>query len=126
MKLRQQSRPQIASTSAKTNSLLEHGNDVLAGISQASRELLSGVRIGDAGEVGRIAAAVIDGVKILRIQDLQAESQGRTPAVISGFIGKLLGIVGEARSAFNAFQENRKEFLDLMDAEQAKARTSQG
>jgi uncharacterized protein YaaN involved in tellurite resistance len=108
----------------KTNSLLEHGNDVLAGISQASRELLSGVRIGDAGEVGRIAAAVIDGVKILRIQDLQAESQGKTPAGNTGFIGKLLGIVGEARSAFKAFQENRKQFLDLMDAEQAKARAS--
>jgi uncharacterized protein YaaN involved in tellurite resistance len=108
----------------KTNSLLEHGNDVLAGISQASRELLSGVRIGDAGEVGRIAAAVIDGVKILRIQDLQAESQGKTPAGNTGFIGKLLGMVGEARSAFKAFQENRKQFLDLMDAEQAKARAS--
>jgi len=106
----------------KTTSLLEHGNDVLAGISQASRELLSGVRIGDAGEVGRIAAAVIDGVKILRIQDLQAESQGKAPAQSSGLFGKLLNFVGEARSAFKAFQENRKQFLDLMDGEQAKAR----
>jgi len=95
---------------------------VLAGISQASRELLSGVRIGDAGEVGRIAAAVIDGVKILRIQDLQAESQGKAPAQSSGLFGKLLNFVGEARSAFKAFQENRKQFLDLMDGEQAKAR----
>jgi len=106
----------------KTNSLLEHGNDVLSGISQASRELLAGVRVGDAGEVGRIAAAVIDGVKILRIQDLQAESQGKAPASSGGFFGKLASLVGEARSAFKAFQENRKQFLDLMDSEIAKAR----
>ena len=53
---------------------MAHGDGVLAGIAQASRQLLAGVRVGDAGEVGRIAAAVIDGVKILRIQDLQTES----------------------------------------------------
>jgi uncharacterized protein YaaN involved in tellurite resistance len=104
-----------------TNSLLAHGNDVLAGISQASRELLAGVRLGDAGEVGRIAAAVIDGVKILRIQDLQAESEGHASAR-KGLIGKLLGVVSDAHTAFKGFQENRKQFLDLMDSEQAKAR----
>jgi len=105
----------------KTNSLLQHGDDVLAGISEASRQLLTGVRMGDAGEVGRIAAAVIDGVKILRIQDLQAEAGGKTPAR-SGLFGKLLGAVADAHTAFKGFQENRKQFLDLMDAEQAKAR----
>ncbi len=52
----------------KSTSLLTHGDGVLAGIAQASRQLLTGVRLGDAGEVGRIAAAVIDGVKILRIR----------------------------------------------------------
>ena len=104
-----------------TNSLLAHGDNVLAGISQASRELLTGVRLGDAGEVGRIAAAVIDGVKIMRIQDLQAESSGK-PATRKGLIGKLLGAVSDAHTAFKGFQENRKQFLDLMDAEQAKAR----
>ncbi|WP_077446111.1 toxic anion resistance protein [Rhodanobacter sp. C05] len=105
----------------KTNSLLQHGDDVLAGISDASRQLLTGVRMGDAGEVGRIAAAVIDGVKILRIQDLQAEAGGKTTAR-SGLFGKLLGAVADAHTAFKGFQENRKQFLDLMDTEQAKAR----
>jgi hypothetical protein len=62
-----------------TNNLMAHGDGVLAGIAQASRQLLAGVRVGEAGEVGRIAAAVIDGVKILRIQDLQTESSGSKP-----------------------------------------------
>jgi uncharacterized protein YaaN involved in tellurite resistance len=105
----------------KTNSLLAHGDDVLAGISQASRQLLTGVRLGDAGEVGRIAAAVIDGVKILRIQDLQAESNAKAP-VRSGLLGKFMGAISDAHTAFKGFAENRKQFLELMDAEQAKAR----
>lgn len=106
----------------KTGTLLSHGDGVLASIAQASRELLTGIRLGDAGEVGRIAAAVIDGVKILRIQDLQAESTNGQPAPRSGFLGKLLGLAADAHTAFKGFQENRKTFLDLMDAEQAKAR----
>jgi uncharacterized protein YaaN involved in tellurite resistance len=106
----------------KTSSLLQHGDDVLAGISEASRQLLTGVRIGDAGEVGRIAAAVIDGVKILRIQDLQSEAAGNSAPARTGLIGKLMGVVADAHTAFKGFQENRKRFLDLMDAEQAKAR----
>jgi uncharacterized protein YaaN involved in tellurite resistance len=104
-----------------TNSLMAHADGVLAEIAQASRQLLTGVRVGDAGEVGRIAAAVIDGVKILRIQDLQAEAAGG-PAPRKGLIGKLLGVVADAHTAFKGFMENRKRFLDLMDAEQAKAR----
>jgi uncharacterized protein YaaN involved in tellurite resistance len=72
--------------------------------------------------VGRIAAAVIDGVKILRIQDLQAEAAGGHPAPRKGLIGKLLGVAADAHTAFKGFMENRKRFLDLMDAEQAKAR----
>jgi uncharacterized protein YaaN involved in tellurite resistance len=105
-----------------TNTLLAHCDGVLGSIAQASRQLLSGVRLGDAGEVGRIAAAVIDGVKILRIQDLQAEAAGGPPAARKGVIGKLLGIAADAHTAFKGFMENRKRFLDLMDAEQAKAR----
>lgn len=105
----------------KTNTLLAHGDGVLAEISQASRELLSGVRLGEAGEVGRIAAAVLDGVKILRIQDLQAESSGKVPER-KGLIGKLMGAVSDAHTAFKGFQENRKQFLALMDGEVAKAR----
>jgi len=106
----------------KTTTLLAHGDDVMAGIAQASRQLLTGVRLGDAGEVGRIAAAVIDGVKILRIQDLQAESAAGAPAPRKGLIGKFLGVVSDAHTAFKGFAENRKQFLDLMDQEQARAR----
>jgi len=106
----------------ETASLLSHGDGVLAGIAQASRQLLTGVRLGEAGEVGRIAAAVIDGVKILRISDLQAESASGQPAPRKGIFGKLMGAAADAHTAFKGFQENRKQFLDLMDSEQAKAR----
>ena len=106
-----------------TNTLLSHGDGVLANIAQASRQLLTGVRLGDAGEVGRIAASVIDGVKILRIEDLQAEaSGGGQPVARKGLIGRLIGAAADARTAFKGFAENRKKFLDLMDGEQAKAR----
>jgi len=105
-----------------TTSLLGHGDGVLAGIAQASRQLLAGVKLGDAGEVGRIAAAVVDGVKILRIEDLQKEANGATPPARKGLVGRLLGVAADARTAFKSFAENRKTFLDLMDAEQARAR----
>jgi uncharacterized protein YaaN involved in tellurite resistance len=105
-----------------TNTLLTHGEGVLANIAQSSRQLLTGVRLGDAGEVGRIAASVIDGVKILRIEDLQAEARDGQPAAREGLIGKLIGAAVDARTAFKGFAENRKKFLDLMDEEQAKAR----
>jgi uncharacterized protein YaaN involved in tellurite resistance len=105
-----------------TQTLLSHGEGVLAAIAQASRQLLTGVRLEDAGEVGRIAASVIDGVNILRIQDLQAEASGSQPVARKGLIGRLIGIAADAHTAFKAFAENRKKFLDLMDAEQAKAR----
>ncbi len=106
----------------KTATLLAHGDGVLAGIAQASRQLLTGVRLGDAGEVGRIAASVIDGVKILRIEDLRAEAAADHPAPKKGIFGKLMGAAADARSAFKGFAESRKKFLDLMDGEQAKAR----
>src|SRR5215470_18 len=105
-----------------TNTLLTHGEGVLANIAQSSRQLLTGVRVGDAGEVGRIAASVIDGVKILRIEDLQAEARGGETAARKGLIGRLIGAAVDARTAFKGFAENRKKFLDLMDEEQAKAR----
>jgi uncharacterized protein YaaN involved in tellurite resistance len=105
-----------------TNSLLAHGEGVLAGIAAASRQLLTGVRLGETGEIGRIAASVIDGVKILRIEDLQAEASGASPVARSGIIGRLLGVMADAHTAFKGFAESRKKFLDLMDAEQAKAR----
>ncbi len=105
-----------------TTSLLSHGDGVLAGIAQASRQLLAGVRLGEAGEVGQIAAAVIDGVKILRIEDLQKEANGEVPAARKGIFGKILGVGADAHAAFKGFLENRKTFLDMMDKEQAKAR----
>jgi uncharacterized protein YaaN involved in tellurite resistance len=105
-----------------TNTLLTHGEGVLANIAQSSRQLLTGVRLGDAGEVGRIAASVIDGVKILRIEDLQTEARADQPPAPKGLIGRLIGAAVDARTAFNSFAENRKRFLDLMDEEQAKAR----
>jgi uncharacterized protein YaaN involved in tellurite resistance len=106
----------------RTDTLLSHGDNVLAEIAQSSRQLLAGVRLGDAGEVGRIAAAVIDGVKILRIQDLQTESSGQKPGKPSGLIGKIMGTLADAHTAFKGFTENRKKFLTLMDQEEAKAR----
>jgi uncharacterized protein YaaN involved in tellurite resistance len=106
----------------KTTTLLAHGDGVLAAIAGASRQLLTGVRLGDAGEAGRIAASVIDGIKILRIQDLQKESEGGAPGARKGLFGKLLGAAADARTAFKGFAENRKQFLTLMDQEQAKAR----
>ena len=110
----------------KSETLLAHGNNVLAEIAQSSRQLLTGVRLGEAGEVGRIAAAVIDGVKLLRIEDLQAEASGtKSEAKPKGVVGKLMGAFADAHSAFKRFQENRKQFLTLMDQEQAKARKTQ-
>ncbi len=106
----------------RSATLLAHGEGVLAGIAQASRQLLTGVRIGEAGEVGRIAASVIDGVKILRITDLQAEAAGEGASPRRGMLGRMLGLAAGARSAFRGFEEGRRRFLDLMDAEQAKAR----
>ena len=106
----------------RTATLLGHGDKVLSEIAQSSRQLLTGVRLGDAGEVGRIAAAVIDGVKILRIEDLQSESATGKAAPRKGLLGKLLGTVADAHTAFKGFQENSKQFLALMDQEQARAR----
>jgi uncharacterized protein YaaN involved in tellurite resistance len=101
-------------------SLMAHGEGVLSGLASASRSLLSGVRLGDAGEAGEIAAAVLDGIKILRISDLQAEANAGVKR--PGLVGKLLGGLGQTKAAFQGFSENRKQFLTLMDQEQAKAR----
>jgi uncharacterized protein YaaN involved in tellurite resistance len=105
-----------------TTSLLAHGDGALAAIAQSSRQLLTGVRLEDAGEVGRIAASVIDGVSILRIQDLQAEARGERPVARKGLLGRLIGAAADVHTAFKGFTENRRKFLDLMDSEQAKAR----
>jgi len=105
---------------ASSASLMAHGEGVLGGIAASSRQLLSGVRLGEAGEAGQIAAAVLDGIKILRISDLQAEAAAGVKP--QGLMGRLLGGIAQARTAFQGFAENRKQFLTLMDQEQAKAR----
>ena len=105
-----------------TAALLSHGDGVLAEIAQSSRQLLSGARLGDAGEIGDMAAAVIDGIKILRIQDLQAEAKHGSAERPKGLVGRFMRSVSEVHSAFAGFAESRKTFLDLMDQEQAKAR----
>ncbi len=105
----------------QTTTLLAHGEHAMTELAAASRQLLTGVRLGDAGEVGRVAAAILDGVKILRIEDLQAEAKGE-PGPRRGLVGRLLGAAADAHSAFKGFGEGRKRFLDLMDAETAKAR----
>jgi uncharacterized protein YaaN involved in tellurite resistance len=105
-------------------SLLSLGDDVLADIGQASRRLLADVGVGEAGEVGKIAAAVLDGVKILRIEDLHAQANSLPVERPKGLVGRLLRGFSEAQDAYKGFQENRRRFLDLMDAEQAKARKS--
>ncbi len=110
----------------KTATLLSHGDGVLAEIAQSSRQLLTGVRLGDAGEVGRIAASVIDGVKILRIEDLQAEAAGGQPAARKGLLGRLMGVAADAHTAFKGFAESRKKFLDLMDERAGQGPQDQG
>jgi len=107
---------------SETNSMLAHGDHVMGAIAQASRQLLTGVRLGDAGEAGEIAASVIDGIKILRIKDLQSEANGGQPAARKGIFGRIMGAAADAQSAFKGFAESRKQFLTLMDEQQAKAR----
>ena len=97
----------------RTNTLLAHGDDVLADICQASRRLLADVGVGEAGEVGKIAAAVLDGVKILRIEDLQAQARAGSAERPKGMMQKVLRTFTEAHDAFAGFQENRRRFLDL-------------
>jgi uncharacterized protein YaaN involved in tellurite resistance len=108
----------------RTVSLLSHGDDVLADISQASRRLLVDAQVGEIGDVGKIAAAVLDGVKILRIEDLQSQANATPAERPKGFVQKLLHNFTDAHDAYKGFQENRRRFLDMMDGEQAKARKS--
>lgn len=96
-------------------------DNALQPLAQASRRLLSDTTVGEAGEIGRIAAAVIDGIKILRIEELQEEAREAAPKV-TGFLSKLSRIGKVAHSAARSFQENRKTFLGLMDEEEARAR----
>jgi uncharacterized protein YaaN involved in tellurite resistance len=106
---------------ARTSTTLSFVEDALKPVTDISRRLLSDTTIGDAGEVGRIAAAVIDGIKILRIEDLQREAQEIAPKA-TGLLGKFFGAGKLAGSAIKGFAENRKKFLEVMDQESARAR----
>lgn len=105
-----------------TLSFIDH---TLQPMALVSRQLLSDTTVGEAGEVGRIAAAVIDGIKILRIEELQAEAHAVAPRA-TGFLSKVMGMGRVAHGALKSFQENRKTFLDLMDKEEARARKTKG
>lgn len=102
-------------------STLNFVDNALAPLATASRRLLSETTVGEAGEIGRIAAAVIDGIKILRIEQLQEEAREAAPKA-TGFLSRLAKLGKVAHSAIQSFQENRKAFLALMDEEVARAR----
>jgi len=73
---------------ASTLTFIEH---TLQPIAQVSRQLLADTTVGNAGEVGQIAAAVIDGIKILRIDELQAEAHKIAPKA-TGLLGRVMGL----------------------------------
>lgn len=102
-------------------STLNFVDNALAPLATASRRLLSETTVGEAGEIGRIAAAVIDGIKILRIEELQEEAREVAPKT-TGLLSRLSRLGKVAHSAIKSFQENRKAFLALMDEEVARAR----
>jgi uncharacterized protein YaaN involved in tellurite resistance len=108
-----------------TTSTLNFVDNALQPLATASRRLLSDTSVGEAGEIGRIAAAVIDGIKILRIEELQEEARDVAPKA-TGFLSRLGRIGKVAHGAFKSFQENRKMFLSLMDEEEARARRIKG
>ena len=102
-----------------TTTTLSFVDTALQPLALASRRLLADTTVGEAGEIGRIAAAVIDGIKILRIEELQEEAREVAPKAV-GFLSKLGRLGKVAHSAAKTFQENRKQFLGLMDAEEAR------
>ncbi|WP_250452937.1 toxic anion resistance protein [Caballeronia sp. ATUFL_M2_KS44] len=102
-------------------STLNFVDNALQPLALASRRLLADTTVGETGEIGRIAAAVIDGIKILRIEELQEEAREAAPKV-TGFLSKLIHLGTVAHGAAKSFHENRKAFLGLMDAEEARAR----
>ncbi|MBN3723033.1 toxic anion resistance protein [Burkholderia sp. Ac-20379] len=106
-------------------STLRFVDQALQPLATASRRLLSETTVGEAGEIGRIAAAVIDGIKILRIEELQQEAHDAAPKA-TGLLARLGRIGKVAHGAVKSFQENRKAFLALMDDEVARARRIQG
>jgi uncharacterized protein YaaN involved in tellurite resistance len=105
----------------ETTSTITFIEKSLEPLAHVSRELLEDTKISDMGEVGKIAASVIDGIAILRIEDLQNEVKDISPKT-NGFFTKVFSLGKVAGSAIQSFSENRKKFLTLMDKEEAKAR----
>ncbi|MEW9272749.1 toxic anion resistance protein [Gluconobacter oxydans] len=105
------------------NTLLSHGMGALGELAKVSDRMLAGRTLGESDAVGEIAAGVLDGVKILRIGELQklARGEGGAPG---GFLAKMGGLLGGAKDALNGFAENRKKFNALMDQQEAKARVT--
>lgn len=116
---------------AKSETMIAHGEGAMNEIAEASRQLLADTHIGDAGDVGKIAASVIDGVKILGIEDLRKElvdkkgSSGKS-SLFGRMAGSIADFVTDAHSAYKGFAENRKKFMELMDEQVAKARKKRG
>jgi uncharacterized protein YaaN involved in tellurite resistance len=108
-----------------TLSLLNHAHASQGALAAVSRQLLADRTVGQAGEVGAIAAAVLDGIKILRIEDIQRESVGDVALKKGGLLSRVIGFAHDAGSAIRGFAENRRRFLALMDAEEARARRTQ-
>ena len=106
---------------SKTSTTVGFIENALEPVARISRQLLTDTKVGEMGEVGRVAAAVIDGIHILRIEELQQEAAGIAPKA-TGFLAKTLHIGKLAKGAIASFSENRKKFLTLMDQEEARAR----
>lgn len=102
----------------------EISGKAMAPIEQNARALLNNVRMNDMDALGATAASIIDGIKILRLDDLKNEARGNIPAPVRKGIGSLFGIGKTAVSAIQGFNENRKQFLDVIDKELAKCRTN--
>jgi uncharacterized protein YaaN involved in tellurite resistance len=106
-----------------TKSALTFIEESLAPVAQISRKLLANTQVKDMGEVGRVATAVIEGITILRLDDLKKEAQTVAPKA-TGLLSKVFAMGHLAGSALKSFEANRRQFLTLMDKEEARARAA--
>ena len=111
-------------SSKNTTAAREISGKAMAPIEQNARALLNNVRMNDMDALGASASNIIDGIKILRLDDLKNEARGNVPAPVRKTIGSLFSAGKVAVSAIQGFNENRKQFLDVIDKELAKCRTS--
>lgn len=110
-----------------TSSLLSHGEGSLKAMGEVTHQLLSQATLGKTGEVGALAASVLDGVKLLRIEDLMREASEKisggsgSASRKAGFFQRLLGTVHEVKTAAAGFAENRKKFDAVLDGAEKRA-----